>query len=73
MRTSAATTARTATSAKVKRQARPGGKCPQAAQERLRSMLAGDLGREPPRRWAGFLGAGRAFLASIRSWGVLVR
>jgi hypothetical protein len=53
-RTSAATTASTATSARVKRAASWGGIAPEAAQDRLRSMLAGDLGREPTRRCTGF-------------------
>src|SRR4051812_46804568 len=66
-RFSAAITARTAVSAVVKRHARAGGRAPEAAHRRRRSMLAGVLGREPNRRWMGFCGAGGARLASIKS------
>jgi len=67
LRVSAATTARTETSARVNRPAKAGGKAPEAAQRRRRSIEAGDLGREPKRRWTGFGAAGRALLLSMRS------
>jgi hypothetical protein len=64
---SAATTARTACSASVKRAANAGGKAPEAAQRRRRSIEAGERGRDPERRRMGFWTAGRAFLASMAS------
>src|SRR3954447_17322705 len=54
LRCSAATTARTACSASVNRAARAGGKAPEAAQRRRRSIEAGERGREPKRRCRGF-------------------
>ena len=64
--TSATTTARTATSAIVKRAAIAGGSQPDDVQRRRRSMLSGDRGRLPTRRDAG--GAtGTVFRTSISS------
>src|SRR5687767_9171351 len=64
---SAASTAKTACSARVNRDARAGGKAPAEAQRRRLSREAGVLGRDPKRRWAGFGVAGSVFLASIAS------
>src|SRR4051794_22185869 len=60
-----ATTPRTACSARVNLAARGGGSQPEEAHPRLLSMDAPDLGPEPPRLCAGFLGAGMAPLASM--------
>jgi hypothetical protein len=67
LRCSAATTARTACSARVNRLASAGGMDPEAAQRRRLSMPPGDRGRELKRRCIGFCGAGRALLSSMAS------
>src|SRR4051812_32016562 len=64
---SADTTAKTACSARVNRQARAGGMAPEEAHLRLLSMEAGVLGREPKRLCAGLGMAGRALLSSMAS------
>ncbi|KQQ83648.1 hypothetical protein ASF65_20500 [Aureimonas sp. Leaf324] len=60
-------TAKTETSASVKKAASAGGSRPLAAHRRRRSMLSGERGRDPTRR-LGVAGAiGSAFRASIAS------
>lgn len=65
-RTSAATTASTACSARVKRAASCGGSRPDDAQRRRRSIEASVRGREPTRAAAG-AAAGTTFRASMRA------